>query len=290
MAHDDTPDIATPDTTTTDIAAEGDVLLVVGPDNKQLRVHSAFLQQASSVFKTMFKPIFKEGRQFSEAGSVTIPLPEDDAYAMEVVLNVIHGRYDNVPESLDPKDLLQAAVIIDKYDCFTPLTLAIRTWFSSLPFTDVVNTWTVAQAALILDRHDTFDSATRSLVMNHSGSFLDLAKAHTGPIEYSLLLEVAVLEGDWHCHPSKKGKHQPDRLVEFMSRLSKPKYPDWDVELAPQESELRALDAWPSANSPDLGEAFQVISSMFRSRIEDDESVCLSCITRGGDHRRHARR
>jgi hypothetical protein len=43
------------------IAADGDVILVVGPEEVQLRVHSLFLKAASKPFSAMFGPDWREG-------------------------------------------------------------------------------------------------------------------------------------------------------------------------------------------------------------------------------------
>jgi hypothetical protein len=44
----------------TDIAADGDVILVVGPERRKLRVHSLILKNVSTAFNAMFGPHFKE--------------------------------------------------------------------------------------------------------------------------------------------------------------------------------------------------------------------------------------
>jgi hypothetical protein len=38
------------------IAADGDVILVIGPEKVKLRVHSLFLKEASKPFSAMFGP------------------------------------------------------------------------------------------------------------------------------------------------------------------------------------------------------------------------------------------
>lgn len=174
-----------------DIAADGDVILVVGPDATRLRVLSPFLRFASPVFRSMFQPDFKEGRQLREIGSATIPLPEDDAHALEIVLDVIHGCNKKVPDILSPSDLLQVAVIIDKYQCHESLALAIRIWFNSTDFTHTTDTWLVALTALILRRERNFASATSLLIFHHAGSFTDLVKHQETFVERTVLLEIA---------------------------------------------------------------------------------------------------
>ena len=45
-----------------EIVANGDVILVVGPEKLKLRAHSLFLKEASRPFSAMFGPDWKEGR------------------------------------------------------------------------------------------------------------------------------------------------------------------------------------------------------------------------------------
>jgi BTB/POZ domain len=47
-------------------AADGDVILVVGPEEKKFQVHSIVLGTASTVFRAMFGPHFSEGQWTSE--------------------------------------------------------------------------------------------------------------------------------------------------------------------------------------------------------------------------------
>lgn len=50
--------------TIVEIVADGDVILVVGPEKLKLRIHSLFLKAASRPFSVMFGPGWKEGNIF----------------------------------------------------------------------------------------------------------------------------------------------------------------------------------------------------------------------------------
>ncbi|KAB5514896.1 hypothetical protein GE09DRAFT_1264300, partial [Coniochaeta sp. 2T2.1] len=112
------------------IAPDGDVVLVTGKTQRRLRVHSLIANRASPVLNAMLGPSFREGQQLATNGSTEIPLPEDDADAMEIILNVIHCRNDEVKKILSPGELLRVAIACEKYDCFVPLEFAIQTWLS----------------------------------------------------------------------------------------------------------------------------------------------------------------
>ncbi|OCL09897.1 hypothetical protein AOQ84DRAFT_375415 [Glonium stellatum] len=84
-------------TPSTDIATDGDIILVVGLELRRLRVHALILKNASKVFNAMFGPHFREGQGLGGACSKEIPLPDDDADALKLICSVIHSRNDMVP-------------------------------------------------------------------------------------------------------------------------------------------------------------------------------------------------
>lgn len=49
-----------------EVDSDGDLTLLVGPDKVRLLVSSKVLTLASKVFRTMLRPIFKEGVEFEE--------------------------------------------------------------------------------------------------------------------------------------------------------------------------------------------------------------------------------
>lgn len=78
-------------TATIDIALEGDVVFIVGPTQRRLRVHLLFIKGASPVLKVMLGPNFREGHQLARTGLAEIALPEDGADAMETIFNIMHA-------------------------------------------------------------------------------------------------------------------------------------------------------------------------------------------------------
>ena len=114
------------DSTTADIAPDGDITLVVGAGTKRLKAYSLVLKSASRVFGAMLDGRFSEGQRLDDNGSTEIHMPDDDAEAMEIMLNVIHGRNNAVHDGLDASQILRVAITADKFDCKVALAFAIK--------------------------------------------------------------------------------------------------------------------------------------------------------------------
>ncbi|TGO72883.1 hypothetical protein BELL_0410g00060 [Botrytis elliptica] len=83
----------------------------------EILVSSKHLSFASPVFKAMLTGDFREAVELREKGRTEILLPDDDAFAMIMLLKVIHGRLNSV--SKDPNLILltKIAILVDKYQC-----------------------------------------------------------------------------------------------------------------------------------------------------------------------------
>ncbi|KAK0118388.1 hypothetical protein ONS95_012677 [Cadophora gregata] len=115
--------------TVVDIAANGDVILVVGPEMVKLRVLSLILKAASKPFSAMFGPDWNEGHDIlGRDEPVEVLLPEDNADALNVICAVLHHQNNEVPETLAAGDVLRVAVAADKYDCVNALKFASGIW------------------------------------------------------------------------------------------------------------------------------------------------------------------
>ena len=75
-----------------DIAAAGDVVLVVGPENIRMRIHSLTLKATSNAFSVILGVNWKGGRDLLEDGSVELLLPKENAKAMEYICAIIHHQ------------------------------------------------------------------------------------------------------------------------------------------------------------------------------------------------------
>ena len=85
-------------------------------DQETLVVSSAVMRIASPVWRTMFDPQghFMESQRSFTHGEMDFP--EDDPDALLCVLRIAHLQFRKVPETLDYAELLNLAIICDKYD------------------------------------------------------------------------------------------------------------------------------------------------------------------------------
>lgn len=113
---------------------DGDVTLVVSnkdESKKEFQVSSKVLSLASPVFSSLFGSRFLEGSQLRTHGRARITLQEDEPTAMEIVLGVLHFRYEDDVASLGPDIFASVAVHCDKYDCVKAVRPRVQQWFSS---------------------------------------------------------------------------------------------------------------------------------------------------------------
>ena len=158
------------------IAPTGDMVLVVGEKETQLRVHSLCMRTASTVFDAMFGPHFWEGQPSNGASPKEITMPDDDAKAMIFICNIIHHRNDILPDVLQPAELADIAVAADKYDCLRALKFAMNQrldWEELVTFSSLGS---LLISAYVFDNSNAFQRVTRRLVTGFSDSYHQLIK------------------------------------------------------------------------------------------------------------------
>jgi hypothetical protein len=170
--------------TRAEIATNGDVVLVVGPHSKKIRVCSSILENASKYFRTMFGPHFAEGKDLNSNDPKEILMPYDNANALEIICNIMHLRNDAVPRSLSPNDIFEVAVAADKFDCVVALEHASTLWLNPKGVTGISEFGYLMAAAYILDNAQAFSDITLSMVLHHADSFLPLAEQVIGLIDF----------------------------------------------------------------------------------------------------------
>ncbi|KAK4063926.1 hypothetical protein Trihar35433_8634 [Trichoderma harzianum] len=156
------------------IASDGDVILVVGEQKVELRVHSQCLVSASKVFGAMLGPNWSEGQNLSKNSPKEIPLIEDDPKALYTICCVVHHRNDILPERISPRELLQIAIEADKYDLRTALLFAKAQWLQRKNITDMMELAYLMAAAFLFDDMDMFIEHSQALILQHQDSYIEL--------------------------------------------------------------------------------------------------------------------
>jgi hypothetical protein len=119
-----------------DVVPYGDLILEVSSDagTARFKVSSQVLCIASPVFRAMLGPSssFKEACELRASAISSEPyvlqLGEDDPQALVVVLNALHLQGSKVPISISFQNLVDLAIICDKYDCAPGVTLWADVW------------------------------------------------------------------------------------------------------------------------------------------------------------------
>ncbi|ORY61013.1 uncharacterized protein BCR38DRAFT_488071 [Pseudomassariella vexata] len=129
------------------IDSDGDLLLVVGEDSviedddrdthkpTTFKVCSKALSRASPVFKRLLYGGFAESRR-SDTMEWVVRLPEDKPNAMQLLLDILHSRFDQVPDREDGstrlQDIADLTVLTDKYGLASCLRPWARDWIAPL--------------------------------------------------------------------------------------------------------------------------------------------------------------
>ena len=118
-----------------EIASSGDVILNIpaAAGSMKLRVSSHVLCTTSPVFRAMLGPhsAFKEAselRMCSAGNPYELSILDDYPYALTAVLLALHCRSELVPVNPGFKDLVELALVCDKYDCPGGLLPWLDTW------------------------------------------------------------------------------------------------------------------------------------------------------------------
>ncbi|PTB51909.1 hypothetical protein M431DRAFT_522865 [Trichoderma harzianum CBS 226.95] len=161
--------------TIVEIAPDGDLILIVGPEEAKLHVDSTLLRAASKPFSAMFRPDWKEGHDLLDGDRLTeIPLPEDNAAALKIMCSVIHHKASEVPRTLAAGDVLAVAVAADKYDCVEALIFASDGWLR--PFRDEAgNLMLLTAAAYLFQNARAFEEITKALILDYKDPYLTLS-------------------------------------------------------------------------------------------------------------------
>lgn len=102
---------------------------VIPTQQVQMRASARHLILASSKFAACLDtPTFSEGQQLHTEGTVILDFPEEDPDAMVILLNVIHGKNDNVPRRVSLDMLTKLATAIDYHQIQEAVALHVDIW------------------------------------------------------------------------------------------------------------------------------------------------------------------
>lgn len=174
-----------------EIAKDGDIILVVGPEKLQLRCHSYMLKAAGGRMWVLLEPnievSIKWETEKEESASVTavqstkVYLPEDDAEAMTYICRVIHLQSDQVTLAMDSERVLQFAKFVDKYSIQPAVHAITAHWFkmSDHMLVDWSN-WSCAMtgrmmvAADLTNHPDAYTFFANQLIHHYQGDYIFL--------------------------------------------------------------------------------------------------------------------
>lgn len=156
------------------IAADGDVILVVGPEKIRFCVYLLILKAALKLFSAMLGSNGKEGCDLHKNGFVDLLLPEDNVMVMECVCAIIHHQNKMLLDMMALYEILEVAITVDKYDFVDALKFVSECWLQSrnaiakelMILTATVYVFKNAQA---------FKELTKALILNYGGSYLSLS-------------------------------------------------------------------------------------------------------------------
>ncbi|KAI8236743.1 hypothetical protein K4K55_003737 [Colletotrichum sp. SAR 10_96] len=148
--------------------SKGDLYLVVGSniragDPSTFLVCSKALARASPVFdKMLFGPL-AEPRPSTESSKQDsawiVHLPEDEPAHFEVVLNILHCNFKEVPQDFSFPLLSGIVAVADKYDCTEIFRPWIDVWITDIELEDVYEAKLALHIAWHLECISTFREA-----------------------------------------------------------------------------------------------------------------------------------
>jgi hypothetical protein len=157
-----------------EIAETGDVFLVIGPEKLKLCVQSLILKATSKPFAAMLGSNWTKGHeQPSPEKPMEITLPEDNAVSLKYICAITHSRSQMIPEDLSAQDILDIAIVADKYDLVDALEMANRSWLRMCEKDEAGNMALLA-AAYVFRNAQFFRQTSKALVMDYAGSYLDI--------------------------------------------------------------------------------------------------------------------
>ncbi|CAD6447383.1 3515e734-4505-45d6-ba75-2626f65c932a [Sclerotinia trifoliorum] len=156
-------------------AADGDIILVVGPEKKRFRLRSLSLKVASKPFLVMFGPHWQEGRDLlNHEGPMELSLPEDNSAALEIIFTIIHHQNNKVFRAIPARRVLDVAITTDKYDFINAMKLASEALLRTKK-RGADDLMFLAAAAYLFQNAQAFKKITKALILKYPAPYLNLA-------------------------------------------------------------------------------------------------------------------
>lgn len=115
--------------------ANGGLHVLVGrggpPNQRHFLVCPNTMARASTVWNRLLFGTWKESKPHPE-GDWVVEFPDDDSASMELLLNIIHSRFSQVPTTLVLKRLFHLTVLSDKYDLTAHLVPWAKGWIQPI--------------------------------------------------------------------------------------------------------------------------------------------------------------
>ncbi|RSM04007.1 hypothetical protein CDV31_010197 [Fusarium ambrosium] len=161
------------------VAPDGDIIFVLSGGADKVQVQSSVMKSASPVFSAMLAGHFREGQMLQDAMAsgqpVEISLPGDDFEPFKLICIAIH-RQANATQYCPSEELLMRVLqITDKYNLFDAVFLSMEFWARKYLPNLSLNHFLLMVICHQINSQDLFQLFSRSLVLNHKGSFMSLA-------------------------------------------------------------------------------------------------------------------
>lgn len=172
-------------------------------EEELMLVSSRHLMLASPVFKSMLQPRFAEGLTLQRDGKVVIPIFDDDCAALQILLNIIHGRTRRIPETINIQMFTMFVVLVDKYQAHEVVEFFTNIWFNKLKYgilhmlRDNLYPWLCI--CWVLRRKEEFRELTRIAQLETTGR----VDEHISSVPADLPVPVAVIGKPHHSKHSE---------------------------------------------------------------------------------------
>lgn len=161
------------------VAPDGDVIFVLGGGTDKVQVQSSIMKSASPVFSAMLAGHFREGQMLHDAAAsglpVEIPLPGDDFEAFKLICIAIHRQASTTQYWPSEEVLMRVLQIADKYNLIDSVFLSMEFWARKYVPDPTLNHFLLMIICHQIKSQELFQLFSRSLVLNHGGSFMSLA-------------------------------------------------------------------------------------------------------------------